>query len=193
MLDLGFIIPIRQIISRMPKERQSLFFSATMPKEIAGLCRRLFARSRRGKSRGGGCDRRARRAGGLSRRRGCKARPACRIAGAACLSAYHRLRPHEAWRRQGHPASRSRRHSVPRRSTATRAKGNASARSTPFKAGRTKVLVATDIAARGIDVDGVSHVVNFELSRRSGDLCAPDRPGPRGLAAEGIAVSLWRR
>ena len=33
----------------------------------------------------------------------------------------------------------------------------------PFKAGTTRVLVATDIAARGIDVDGVSHVVNFEL------------------------------
>ena len=37
MLDLGFIVPIRQIVAKLPKKRQNLFFSATMPKEIAGL------------------------------------------------------------------------------------------------------------------------------------------------------------
>ena len=37
MLDLGFVVPIRKILLKLPKQRQSLFFSATMPKEIAGL------------------------------------------------------------------------------------------------------------------------------------------------------------
>ena len=37
MLDLGFVVPIRKIVAKLPKERQNLFFSATMPKEIAGL------------------------------------------------------------------------------------------------------------------------------------------------------------
>ena len=37
MLDLGFIVPIRRIVAKLPKARQTLLFSATMPKEIAGL------------------------------------------------------------------------------------------------------------------------------------------------------------
>ncbi|MEI2735545.1 MAG: helicase-related protein [Rhodoblastus sp.] len=58
-----------------------------------------------------------------------------------------------------------------------------------FKAGRTRVLVATDIAARGIDVDGVTHVVNFELPE------VPEtyvhRIGRTARAgAEGVAISL---
>src|SRR4029078_12478087 len=67
-----------------------------------------------------------------------------------------------------------------------------------FHAGRTRILVATDIAARGIDVDGVSHVINFDLpevpesyvhrigrTARAGasgiaiPFCAEERPGPR--------------
>ena len=50
-----------------------------------------------------------------------------------------------------------------RRSTATSRRAPATARSTRFKRGDLRVLVATDIAARGIDVDGVTHVINFDL------------------------------
>ena len=42
MLDLGFIIPIRRIVAMLPKARQTLLFSATMPKEIAGLAADLL-------------------------------------------------------------------------------------------------------------------------------------------------------
>ena len=45
-----------------------------------------------------------------------------------------------------------------------------------FRNGKVKTLVATDIAARGIDVDGISHVVNFDLPQRAGDLRASHRP-----------------
>ena len=53
--------------------------------------------------------------------------------------------------------------SPPPRSTATRASRSASARIAAFKSGQVPVLIATDIAARGIDIPGVSHVVNFDL------------------------------
>ena len=43
MLDLGFIIPIRRIVAKLPKKRQTLLFSATMPKEIAGLAGDMLA------------------------------------------------------------------------------------------------------------------------------------------------------
>ena len=55
------------------------------------------------------------------------------------------------------PASR------PKRSTATSRRTRASARSRPSATARSRVLVATDIAARGIDVDDISHVINFDL------------------------------
>ena len=63
-----------------------------------------------------------------------------------------------------------------------------------FKDGSTKVLVATDIAARGIDVDGVSHVVNFDLPDVRRDLRPPHRPHrPRRRPGPGDRLLLGRR
>ena len=45
-----------------------------------------------------------------------------------------------------------------------------------FRDGTVEILVATDVAARGIDVDGVTHVINYDVPRRREDLRAPDRP-----------------
>ena len=98
------------------------------------------------------------------------------------------LHPDQAWRRQGRARAGAAPASPPQRSTATSRKASASARSRPF-ATALRTLVATDIAARGIDVDGISHVVNFDL---------PDVPetyvhriGRTARAgAEGIAISL---
>ena len=61
------------------------------------------------------------------------------------------------------PSSSSRPASAPRPSTATSRRTRASARSTASRPAQSRVLVATDIAARGIDVDGITHVVNFDL------------------------------
>ena len=58
-----------------------------------------------------------------------------------------------------------------------------------FKSGATRVLVATDIAARGIDVDAVSHVVNFELPEVPEGLCPSHRPH-RARRLPGRAISL---
>ena len=63
-----------------------------------------------------------------------------------------------------------------------------------FRKGRTRVLVATDIAARGIDVDGVTHVVNFELPEVAGSLCASHRPhrARRRDRPGDFALRQWR-
>ena len=62
MLDLGFIKPIRRIVRELPKKRQNLFFSATMPTDIRALAGELLQRSGRGRGDAGRQDRRARRA-----------------------------------------------------------------------------------------------------------------------------------
>jgi ATP-dependent RNA helicase RhlE len=71
------------------------------------------------------------------------------------------------------------RHPPPRPSTATRARTPASARLGNFRQGTTRVLVATDIAARGIDVTGISHVINYDLPNIPRATCTASaaRPG----------------
>ena len=70
--------------------------------------------------------------------------------------------------------------SAPRRSTATRARTPAQRALANFKSGKTPVLVATDIAARGIDIDDISHVVNYDLTQRARDVRPPHRPHGAG-------------
>lgn len=162
MLDLGFVVPIRKIISRLPKTRQSLFFSATMPREIASLAGEL-----------------------LTDPVEVTVTPVATTAERVAQSVY--LVDAKAKRdllvellgkkdfsrtivftRTKRGADKVAQHLVASGITAAAIHGNKSqgARQkalSEFKDGRTGVLVATDIAARGIDVDQVSHVVNFEL------------------------------
>ena len=162
MLDLGFVVPIRKIISRLPKERQSLFFSATMPREIATLANEL-----------------------LSDPIEVTVTPVATTAERVAQSAYlvdtkakrdllvELLRAKDFSRtivftRTKRGADKVAQYLVDAGIAAAAIHGNKSqgARQralAEFKDGRTGVLVATDIAARGIDVDQVSHVVNYEL------------------------------
>ena len=79
--------------------------------------------------------------------------------------------------------------SPPRPSTATRASRSACARSTDFKAGRVAILVATDVAARGLDIEPLPHVVNYELPMVAEDYV--HRIGRTGRAGvDGDAISL---
>ncbi len=92
-----------------------------------------------------------------------------------------RVHPHEARREPPRRASSTATGSLRRRSTATRARRARTRALADFKAGRVRVLVATDIAARGLDIDQLPHVVNYELARSAGVLRASHRPhGSRG-------------
>jgi len=188
MLDLGFIVPIRRIVSKLPKTRQTLLFSATMPREIATLAHEMLhnptrvevtpvattaeriaqkaylvdAKSKRDLLVGMLTAAEVKRALVFTRTKRGADRVARILDEAGIASgAIHGNKS------QGHRQ---------------RTLGD-------FKAGRTRVLVATDIAARGIDVDGVTHVVNFELPE------VPEtyvhRIGRTARAgAEGVAISL---
>ena len=162
MLDLGFIVPIRRIVQHVPGERQTMFFSATMPKEIAALADGML-------------------------------RDPVRVAVAPVATTAEKVAQHvifvtqsekrrtlarllgqEAngrtlvFTRTKHGADRVVKHLAEDGIAAEAIHGNKSQGQreralAAFRTGRTRVLVATDIAARGIDVTGIDHVINFEL------------------------------
>ena len=183
MLDLGFVIPIRKIVQKLSQRRQNLFFSATMPKEIGRLAdpakvsvapvattaervSQSVIHIESGKKRALLAELMADVA--MSRtlvftrtKRGAdRVAKYLEVAGVKC-SAIH-----------GNKSQRQREEALGL-----------------FKVGKIRALIATDIAARGIDIDMVTHVVNFELPN------VPEsyvhRIGRTARAgAEGIAISF---
>ncbi|WP_051257368.1 DEAD/DEAH box helicase [Brevundimonas aveniformis] len=162
MLDLGFIKPIRQIVSRLPARRQNLFFSATMPGEIGKLAGDLLkdpvkvqvtpqATTVERIKQSVIVIEAAKKRALLTELFSDPAFTRCLVFtktkhGADKVAAYLEAGGVEAGAIHGNK-------SQPQRERALQA----------FKDGKLRVLVATDIAARGIDVDKVTHVVNFEL------------------------------
>ncbi len=162
MLDLGFIHAIRKITGLLPAKRQNLFFSATMPKEIAGLAAALLRDPVR-----------------------VEITPVATTAERVTQSIIHvetrnklnlllDLLKNNAmprtlvFTRTKHGADKVVKGLVKERIEAAAIHGNKSQSQREralagFKSSKLRVLVATDIAARGIDVDGVSHVVNYDL------------------------------
>ena len=188
MLDLGFIIPIRRIAAQIPAQRQTMFFSATMPKEIGTL------------------------AGGMLK-------DPVHVAVAPVATTVERVqqsvifvetsRKRHAlmgllrdattgrtlvFTRTKHGADRVVRHLAESGIASAAIHGNKSQPQreralADFRSGATRVLIATDIAARGIDVDGVTHVINYDLPN------VPEsyvhRIGRTARAgAAGVAISL---
>ena len=162
MLDLGFIVPIRKIVSHISNKRQTLFFSATMPKEIESL------------------------AGSMLRdpvhvavtpvattaervdQRVIFVEAARKRQVLADILRDARMERTLVFTRTKHGADKVTQHLEAAGQKAAAIHGNKSQPQreralAAFREGRIRVLVATDIAARGIDVDGVTHVVNFDL------------------------------
>jgi len=188
MLDMGFINDIKKIMRELPKERQTLFFSATMPPQIAKLADSLLRNPVK-----------------------VEVTPVSSTAEKVEQSVYfvhkndkqplleHLIREHNVKRtlvftRTKHGADRISRDLNKANIKADAIHGNKTQSSRQnalanFKSGRLKVLVATDIAARGIDVDDLTHVINFDLPN------VPEtyvhRIGRTGRAgAEGVALSF---
>jgi superfamily II DNA/RNA helicase len=188
MLDMGFIQDIRKIVAKLPAERQTLFFSATMPGAIAELAAQML-------------------------------RDPVRVAVTPSASTVERVEQRvirvDRSQKSATLVDVLRREAIDRALVFTRTKHGADKvvrglvkagiaaeaihgnKSQPqrervlaaFRKGAVKTLVATDIAARGIDVDGISHVVNFDLPN------VPEtyvhRIGRTARAgAAGVAISL---
>lgn len=188
MLDLGFVKPIRKIVATLPKQRQNLFFSATMPAEIRKLASEFLVNP---------------------------VTVSVAPVAATAERVQHQIVFVEAARKRSLLVELFSDAAMTRTIVFTRTKrgadkvaqhlenagistsaihGNKSQgqreRSlSAFKAGRVRALVATDIAARGIDIDDVSHVINFELPEVPENYV--HRIGRTARAgAAGIAISL---
>jgi ATP-dependent RNA helicase RhlE len=188
MLDMGFINDIRKIVAKLPIKRQTLFFSATMPKDIAELADSML-------------------------------RDPARVAVTPVSSTVERIQQRiiqvDFSAKPAFLAKLLKQEQVNRALVFTRTKhgadkvvktlekagiaasaihGNKSQNHrertlAQFRTGEIRTLVATDIAARGIDVDGITHVINFDLPN------VPEtyvhRIGRTARAgAEGTAISL---
>ena len=162
MLDMGFIRDIRRILTKLPARRHTMFFSATMPKEIADLAGAMLT-------------------------------DPVQVAVTPVASTVDRIVQHVmfcpakqkqallhkllenpaieravVFSRTKHGADRIAKHLAAAGIPADAIHGNKSQNQreramAAFRNGQSRLLIATDIAARGIDVDGVTHVINFDL------------------------------
>ena len=168
MLDMGFLPDIRRVLSHLPKKRQTLFFSATMPAPIVELTRELLHSPATIN-----LERKAAPAVGITQ----AVYPVPQeLKSALLLALLDRGTMREAlvFTRTKHRANRLWEQLEKRGISVARIHGNRSqAQRTDalegFKSGRYRVLVATDIAARGIDVEALGHVVNFDVPAAAED------------------------
>ena len=188
MLDMGFIPDVRRIIAKLPRERQSLMFSATMPKTVAGLAGEILkdpvrvevtpevvtvdriaqhvihvnAPEKRQLLIGLLKDPKLSRVIVFTRtKRGANKVAESLESAGVTVDAIH-----------GNKSQNARQRALDQ-----------------FRCGKVRVLVATAVAARGIDVDGISHVVNYELPADATNYV--HRIGRTARAGtEGIALSF---
>jgi ATP-dependent RNA helicase RhlE len=188
MLDMGFIDSVRRVLRALPRKRQSMLFSATMPPDIAALA-----------------------AGMLTDPVKVAVTPVAQTADGVTQwvlfvdSAQKRSLLTEVLRdpamsrvlvftRTKHGANRVAKHLADRGVRAEAIHGNKSQNARQkalesFKSGKVRVLVATDLASRGIDVEDVTHVINFELPNEPESYV--HRIGRTGRAGrKGIALSF---
>ncbi|HET9278791.1 MAG TPA: DEAD/DEAH box helicase [Flavitalea sp.] len=188
MLDMGFVHDVKKIITKLPQKKQTLFFSATMPAEIKKLASTILIDPVR-----------------------VQVKPESSTAETIHQSIYHvdkndkksllihllkdrTIKTALVFTRTKHGADKVARELLRNGISAEAIHGNKSQNARQralqsFKSSQIRVLVATDIAARGIDVDELGHVVNFELPE------VPEtyvhRIGRTGRAgANGIALSF---
>ena len=162
MLDMGFVDEVRRIVSKLPRDRQTLFFSATLSWEIANLASDMLRNPSE-----------------------VAVTPAASVSESIAQKVFFVQQMHKrelltdilrgenveralVFTRTKHRANRiSRQLSKQGISADTihsnKSQGQRQRALTAFHRGRIKVLVGTDVVARGIDVEGISHVINFEL------------------------------
>jgi len=188
MLDMGFLPDVRRILGHLPRKRQTLFFSATMPPPIAALAQEMLHDPVRID-----LERRTAPATQITQ----AVYPVPQVLKSSLLVAL--LRQGEiddalVFTRTKHRADRVARFLAREGIRASRIHGDRSQGQRTealrgFKDGKYQVLVATDIAARGIDVEELGHVVNFDVPRAPEDYV--HRVGRTGRAqASGFAFTF---
>lgn len=188
MLDMGFIHDIRKIIAQLPKERQSLFFSATMPRNIVELSRKILKNPKK-----------------------VEVSPVSSTADTIQQYLYYTNRTSKRklllhilkdqkidqvllFSRTKHGADKIARelkkHKIKTASIhGDKAQNQRQKALKQFKSGEIRVLVATDIAARGIDIDQLKYVINFDIPNIAETYV--HRIGRSGRAGkEGTAISI---
>jgi superfamily II DNA/RNA helicase len=188
MLDMGFINDIRKIVAKLPIKRQTLFFSATMPKDIAELAEAMLRDPARV-----AVTPVASTAERITQRI-IQVDHANKSSFLASLLHEEKINRALVFTRTKHGADKVVKQLAKAGIASNAIHGNKSQNHrertlAAFRSGEIRTLVATDIAARGIDVDGISHVVNFDLPN------VPEtyvhRIGRTARAgADGIAISL---
>ena len=188
MLDMGFINDINKILAKLPKRKQSLFFSATMPKKILELSNKILVNPR-------------------------KVAVNAVSSTAETIKQYvyitnqsnknelllhilenPELRQVLIFSRTKHGADRIVRNLQKKKIKSAAIHGNKSQNQRQkalkeFKAGNLRVLVATDIAARGIDIDKLRYVINFDIPNEPETYV--HRIGRCGRAGEeGVSISI---
>jgi len=188
MLDMGFIHDVRKVAALCPKNRQSAMFSATMPPAIAKLAAQILQNAQRVEIARSGTAANRVEQNVMFIEKAAKVRSLLAfLADPAITRAIVFTRTkHTANRVSGHMEKAG----IPAETLHGNKSQNARQRAlAAFTAGKARVLVATDIAARGIDVDQVSHVINFDLPEEPETYI--HRIGRTARAgAEGIAVSF---
>ncbi len=162
MLDMGFIRDIRRIVAALPKKRHSMLFSATMPADVEHLAQSILHQPARidvspPKRTAENIEQRVYFVAAAEKR-----------ALLATLLRDSTLERVLVFTRTKHVANRLADHLGKSGFAADAIHGNKSQNARQkalerFRSGDARVLVATDIAARGIDIDNVTHVINFEL------------------------------
>ncbi len=188
MLDMGFIHDIKKIIAKLPKERQSLFFSATMPKNIVELSNQILINPKK-----------------------VAVSPVSSTAETIQQHLYMTNRENKrelllhilkdssmkqvlVFSRTKHGSDRIVRNLKKKNIECAAIHGDKSQNQRQkalksFKNGQIRVLVATDIAARGIDIDKLRHVINYDIPNESETYV--HRIGRCGRAGEdGISISI---
>lgn len=162
MLDLGFIVPLKKIAKMLAVPRTTLLFSATMPKQINDLAGAYLNDPIRVQVSppGKAADKIKQSVHHISNRSKSDLLKDCLSAKGEGLSL--------VFSRTKHGAEKLKRHLVERGFAAESIHGNKSQSQREraiksFKSGKAQILVATDVAARGIDISGVTHVFNYDL------------------------------
>lgn len=191
MLDLGFLPQMRDILRRLPRERQTMMFSATMPDSIEMIARDFMRSPKRIDIMPVGSA-----AEGITHRLYVVKQEDKRAALIALLQqelgstlVFTRRKIDAEWLysvldRQGHPVARIH---------ADQSQNKRVSALQTFREGQHRILVATDIAGRGIDIPGIEHVINFDIPENVEDYVHRAGRTARGKALGIVStIATWQ-